>query len=149
MIDKVDRAIVEELLKNSRTPFSSIAKKLGVAPGTVKNKFEKMQEKKIIGVCSADINLAKFGYQSKVFLIMKISRNSEKTTIIEKISQLPNMIAVAGIIGDFDLFCLAITKDIKSLNTLLKKIRGLGIEQIEIGLSVRDSIPLLPDKPEQ
>ncbi len=147
MLDKIDQAILEELFKDSRTPFTTIAAKLGVSPGTVKNRFKKMQETKIIGACSADVDLAKFGYQCKVFLMLKISRNEDKSAVIDKISRIPNVIATSGIIGDFDLFTLAIAKDIKHLDKILKDIRSAGIEQIEIALSIRKVIPLMPDKP--
>ena len=147
MIDEIDKSIVYELLKDSRTPFTTIAKKLNISPGTVKNRYEKMKKTKIIGVCSADVNLAKFGYQCKAFLMMKISRKEEKSDAIERISKLPNIISVSGIIGDFDLFVLAVAKDVRHLDKILKDIRSAGIEQIEISLSIRDAIPLLPDKP--
>jgi DNA-binding Lrp family transcriptional regulator len=147
MIDKIDRAILDELFQDSRIPFTTIAEKLGVSPGTVKNRFKKMQETKILGLCSANIDLAKFGYQCKVFLMLKISRKEDKSTVIDRISRLPNVIATSGIIGDFDLFTLAVAKDVKHLDKILKDIRSAGIEQIEIALSIRKVIPLLPDKP--
>ncbi len=147
MIDQLDRTIIDELFKDSRIPFTAIAEKLGVSPGTVKNRFQKMQETKIIGICTVDIDLAKFGYQCKVFLMLKISRKEDKSVVIDRISRLPNVIATSGIIGDFDLFTLAIAKDVKHLDKILKDIRSTGIEQIEIALSIREVIPLLPDKP--
>lgn len=147
MLDEVDRAIIDELLKDSRTPFTAIAKKIGVSAGTVKNRFEQMKKDKVIAACSADVDLAKFGYQCKVFLMLKISRKEDKLDIIDKISKIPNVIATQGIMGEFDIFALAVAKDIRHLDRILKDIRAAGIEQMEISLSIRDAIPLLPDKP--
>ncbi|MCX8150799.1 MAG: Lrp/AsnC family transcriptional regulator [Candidatus Bathyarchaeota archaeon] len=147
MLDEIDRAIIDELLKDSRTPFTTIAKRLNISPGTVKNRFEQMKKDEVIVACSADVNLAKFGYQCKVFLMLKISRKEDKLDIIEKISKLPNVIATQGIMGEFDIFALAVAKDIRHLDKVLKDIRATGIEQMEISLSIRDTIPLLPDKP--
>ncbi len=146
MLDEIDRAILDELLKDSRTPFTTIAKKLRVSPGTVKNRFEQMKKDKVIAACSADVDLAKFGYQCKVFLMLKISRKEDKLDVIDRISKLPNVIATQGIMGEFDIFVLAVAKDIRHLDKILKDIRATGIEQIEISLSIRNTIPLLPDK---
>lgn len=147
MLDKIDYAILAELFKDSRVPFTTIAEKLGVSPGTVKNRFKRMQDTKTIGICSADIDLAKFGYQCKVFLMLKVAKKEDTSAMLDKISCIPNVIATSGIIGDFDFFTLAVAKDVKHLDKILKDIRTAGIEQIEVALSIRDIIPLLPDKP--
>lgn len=147
MPDKTDLDILMELLKDSRTPFNAIAKKLKLAPGTVHNRFTKMRESRLIEACSANIDLSKFGYQCKIFLLMKISKKEDKTFIIDKISKIPNVLSTSGIIGEFDLFVLAVAKDLKDLNRTVNLIKSVGIEHMEMGLSIRDVTPLFPDKP--
>ncbi len=147
MPDKNDFDIMMELINDSRISFNTIAKKLKIAPGTVHNRFKKMRENGIIEACSANIDLSKFGYQCKIFLMMKISKKEDKAAIIKKISQIPNVLATSGVIGEFDLFVVAVAKDMTDLNKTINQIRSVGIEQVEMGLSIRDTIPLLPDKP--
>jgi len=84
MPDKVDFEIVSELFQDSRISFNAIAKKLGIAPGTVHNRFKKMQEKGEIHVCTTNVDLAKFGYQCKIFLMMKISKKRKQSRSNEK-----------------------------------------------------------------
>ena len=147
MIDKSDFSIIIELYKNSRASFNTIAEKLDVASGTVHNRYKKMQKKGIIDACSVNIDLSKFGYQCKIFLLLKMSKKEDKLTLIEKISKLSNILATARVVGDYDLFVVAIAKNMVDLNCMINKIRSLGIEQIEMSLSIRDTIPLLPDEP--
>ena len=147
MADKYDFEIISELINDSRISLNAIAKKLKIAPGTVHNRFQKMKENGVIETCSANVDLAKFGFQCKIFLMMKISKKENKAIIIEKISKIPNVLATGGVIGDFDLFVVAIAKDVKDLNRTVNQIRSVGIEQVEMGLSIREAIPLLPDKP--
>jgi Lrp/AsnC family transcriptional regulator for asnA, asnC and gidA len=147
MPEKHDFNIVMELMNNSRSPFSNIAKKLNISPGTVNNRFNKMCESGVIEACSANVDLSKFGYQCKIFLLMKISKKENKNVIIDKVSKIQNVLATSGVIGDFDIFVVAIAKDLVGLDKTVKQIRSVGIEQIEMGLSIRDTTPLLPDKP--
>ena len=48
MIDQVDRAILEEYIKDSRQSFREVARKTDVSPGTVAARVAKMEEKGII-----------------------------------------------------------------------------------------------------
>ena len=41
-IDKVDKDILGILIKNSRTPFTEIAQKLLISPGTVHVRYNKI-----------------------------------------------------------------------------------------------------------
>ena len=41
-IDKVDRQILTFLIEDARTPFTEIAKKLNISPGTVHGRVKKM-----------------------------------------------------------------------------------------------------------
>jgi len=66
---------------------------------------------------------------------------------MKKISKIANVISTAGIIGDFDIMVVAVSQDMKHLDKTVKEIRAVGIEQLEISLSIRENIPLLPDKP--
>ncbi len=66
-MDKLDYLILAELLEDARTPFLTVAKKLGVSPYTVKQRYEDMKRKGLIRRTVVSIDLAKLGYQGKVF----------------------------------------------------------------------------------
>ena len=44
-VDKIDRAILKELVKNPQKPFQQISEKIGIAPVTAQLRFEKMKKK--------------------------------------------------------------------------------------------------------
>jgi transcriptional regulator, AsnC family len=47
-MDDLDRAILDELRANARTPYTEIADRVGTSEGTVRNRVEKMQESGVI-----------------------------------------------------------------------------------------------------
>ncbi len=47
-MDDLDRAILEELRANARTPYTEIAERVGTSEGTVRNRVEKMRDSGVI-----------------------------------------------------------------------------------------------------
>jgi len=47
-MDELDRAILDELRANARTPYTEIAERVGTSEGTVRNRVEKMRESGVI-----------------------------------------------------------------------------------------------------
>ncbi|MBU1703940.1 MAG: winged helix-turn-helix transcriptional regulator, partial [Nanoarchaeota archaeon] len=68
-LDKIDAKILAELDKNSKIPFSSLAKKLKISREIVKYRIKKLVNQGIIRSFTTMINPAKLGYMIyKVYL---------------------------------------------------------------------------------
>jgi DNA-binding Lrp family transcriptional regulator len=63
---KVDLQILQELTKNSQTPFSRLAKEIDVSPRTVQKRYERMKEEGIILRPTIELDLSRIGYQGKL-----------------------------------------------------------------------------------
>ena len=61
-LDDVDRKILDILIDNTRTPFTDIAKRLLISPGTVHVRVKKMEDLGIIKGSSLTLDYKMLGY---------------------------------------------------------------------------------------
>jgi Lrp/AsnC family transcriptional regulator for asnA, asnC and gidA len=71
-IDELDIKIIKELLRNSRTSFSEIAKKFGVTTTTINNRFNELKESGIITGSTVLVDLAHFGVECDGTLLLNV-----------------------------------------------------------------------------
>jgi len=124
-MDKIDYLILSELLKNGQISFSDISKKLSIAPFTVKSRYSKMVKDGILQKAIINIDLAKLGYQGKVFLLITNAPNKSKLETMEALKSIGNIFVVSEIIGPYDLIAIAPVTDVNSVRTLIDNVRKL------------------------
>ncbi len=71
MFDSVDMEIIRALQKDARTPFSDIAKSLGVSPSIIQIRFNKMKKSGLILGTTLTLNPEKFGVKYLVSIGVK------------------------------------------------------------------------------
>lgn len=64
MIDKKDTEIIEHLKKDSRTPFTEIARRIGVSESTIRKRVESLEQRGVIKKYSVILDPSKMGYNS-------------------------------------------------------------------------------------
>ncbi len=130
--DDIDLKIVQKLSVDGRASFSQIAKKIGVSPHTVINRYEKMRKVCAIKV-SIQINANKLGYVAIVdFNIAFTSLGDLSNTIVDKLTMIPDIIIITKTTGDFDLQVTAMLRNLKELFDIQDKIAKIkGITHIE------------------
>ncbi|MCO6040412.1 MULTISPECIES: HTH-type transcriptional regulator LrpA [Thermococcus] len=62
MLDERDKVIIEMLTKDARTPFTEIAKVLGISETAVRKRVRALEEKGIIQQYTIKVNPQKLGY---------------------------------------------------------------------------------------
>lgn len=138
-MDKLDFLILNELLKDPLSPFSTIAKKLGVSLYTVKKRYEKMREDKILFDPIIALDLSKIGYQGKAFLMITDAPNYEKAKTIEELAKIKNIISITEVMGVFDILAIAPIIDLNDFMRIIKQIKELpGVLKVEITI-IRDT----------
>ncbi len=122
-MDEINLLILRELIRDAQTPFLRIAKKLGVSPETVRQRYRKMKEDGTIKHCSISIDLSRIGYQGKVFLLITNAPNHDKSKTIAILKKMRNVFIASEIIGDFEIIGIASVKDLNSLKELVNEIK--------------------------
>jgi len=131
-MDAVDVQILSELMADAQTPFSHIAKKIGVSHETVRKKYERMKKEGTIKQSTILIDGHKLGDEGTVFLMLSCAREVKKKDVLERLKHIPDLYMIIELIGDYDFFAWARLKNTQQLAQLVGDIRLLGnIDRIE------------------
>lgn len=120
-MDEKDEEILHALMRNSRTPLTQIALKLGITETAVRKRIKKLEERGIIKSYTAIIDPFFMGY-SGVALVGLDTTPERLLPVFEYISTLANVRYASLTTGDhmmmFEVWC----KTPKELNALIKKL---------------------------
>ena len=119
-MDSVDNDILARLEKNSRKPFLSIAKEIGVSEGTVRKRVKEMLEEGAIKRFTI-LRGSKEGV--KAFVLVKTSRLTKE--IAKKSGSLESVNNVYEISGAFDVIVYLEASTVESINKDVDKIRAM------------------------
>jgi Lrp/AsnC family transcriptional regulator for asnA, asnC and gidA len=135
-MDEIDLSIIKELTEDARMSFRKIAKKLGISPDTVINRYKALQEKGAIRGSTVVINPRKLGYHGMaVFLIdaspshiLATEATIDSSLILNRLIQMRNIILATKTVGDHDLLAIGVARDFEHLiniGTDIAKIPGV------------------------
>lgn len=118
-MDKIDSVIIEELRKNSRTPYLKIAKELKVSEGTIRKRVKDL-------LSSKKINKFTIETQEDTFAIVGIETETKTETknIVEKIKSF-GAGNIYEVTGRFDIICMIPSTDRERTNDMLEYIRAI------------------------
>jgi DNA-binding Lrp family transcriptional regulator len=131
-MDKLDYLILSELHKDGLISFVDIAKYLNSTPCKIRRRYEKMKNDGIIYGFITTIDLAKIGYEGKVFLMITLASNVKKTETVAYLMGLRNVIGVVETIGPSDLIAIAPITDLASIQELITKTKKApNVQKVE------------------
>ena len=124
-IDKVDRQILTFLIEDARTPFTEIAKKLNISPGTVHGRVKKMEQRRIITGATLSINYDVVGYGFTAYVGLILGRTIDSEKIIKALKDIPEITVAHIATGKFSIFCKPnFRKDLNPIG-LMEKLRSV------------------------
>ncbi len=131
-VDDIDRQIIEKLTINGRESFTKIAKEMDLSTDTVVKRYHRLVENGTIKV-SVQINPMAVGYRSILdFNIAFTTSSGLMDNVIESLSEIPDVIIITKISGDYDLHLTAMVRDIEQSYEIQDQIaRVCGITKIE------------------
>jgi len=126
-MDEIDKKIISDLEKNSRTPLLRIAKELKVTEGTIRQRVNKLLENNTI---------KKFTIESKddstAVMAIEINKESSIEDIIKELKEL-NIAKIYEVAGIFDIICFLKEKDINKIKEIVEKTKLLsGVSDIKL-----------------
>jgi Lrp/AsnC family transcriptional regulator, regulator for asnA, asnC and gidA len=151
-IDNVDLEILSVLTENAATPYTEIAKKILVSPGTVHVRMKKMQDAGIVKGATLLINPAKLGYDLTAFIGVFLEKGSEYDIVIKELKKHPEVVEAYYTTGVYSIFLKIVCKNTGHLRDVLNdKIQPIkGVHRTETILSLEESIKrnvaLIPEK---
>lgn len=127
-MDERDRQIIEILLKNARTPFTEIARHIGVSEALIRKRVENLERKGVIKKYTIEVDPAKMGYNTVTILGIDVEPQY-LLSVAKELSILSETRYVATSTGDHMIMAEIWTRDGNELANLMAdkigKIKGI------------------------
>jgi len=112
-IDDIDRQIIEALQKDGRVAFAQIAEQLGVSPGMIRLRYNRLAEQGYLKVV-AITNPLRMGFTTMAMIGIRAD-GSKLLEVAEKISKLDEVIYLVVSSGRFDIFAEVVCREREDL----------------------------------
>jgi Lrp/AsnC family transcriptional regulator for asnA, asnC and gidA len=130
-MDERDLEILAILQKDGRVPFTEIAKKLGVAEGTVRNRVARLQEKQTLQIIGM-VDPHQMGYDAPAIIGVSV-QPPHLEDAAAAIADLPEVSYLIMVSGEFDLLVEVMCSNRQYLATFLRETLQniVGVQRTE------------------
>ena len=146
-MDELDTKILSILLKNARTPFSTIGKKLGVSKDLVKRRYNRLKKKNENIRSTVVLDFEKIGFKLIMGFSIKVLNESDVPKVKAELVKCPNIGYLAEQVGDFDFYLDAYIAEMDEICKVMEYLRQIdGIESLNpwfFKLNPTEKIPSL------
>ena len=120
-IDDLDARLSSTLREEPRIGLVEVARRLGVARGTVQARLGKLEARGVITGYGPEVDPAAMGYgiQALVLLELAQGRLDEATAALRAV---PEVIEADAISGPQDLFCRVVARDTEHLQEIVNQL---------------------------
>ena len=126
MIDKKDKKLLAELLKDGRESFSGLAKSCRMTRQSIFSRVKSLKRKGVIKNFTVNLDQQKLDLNIKAYILISadpLGKFREKA--IKTLMQLPQISQIHILFGRFDFLVEVLVKDINELSNLLGRIHEL------------------------
>lgn len=140
-IDKTDKLILAYLIEDARMPYSEIAKKINVSPGTIHGRVKKLEKRKIISGASLKVNYDLVGYSFTAYVGILLGRTIDSEKIMNQMKEIDEITVASVISGQYGILAKIRCRDAKHAKDIIYKINGIdGVLRTESMISLEESI---------
>lgn len=121
-LDDLDRALVAALQADGRESFRNIARRLNVAEGTIRNRYERLSDAGVLDVVGVTNPLA-LGFDAMAMVGVKTSGRPQQ--VADELSEMEEVSYVVIVAGQFDLLVEVVCTDHAHLLEMTERLRAL------------------------
>jgi DNA-binding Lrp family transcriptional regulator len=120
-IDSLDARLIETLRDNPRVGLLEVARRLGVARGTVQARLAKLEARGVITGHGPEVDPGAMGYPIAAFVLVELAqgRLPEAVAAMEAI---PEVLEADAISGPQDVICRVVARDTEHLQELVNEM---------------------------
>jgi DNA-binding Lrp family transcriptional regulator len=118
VVDELDARLVRELAEQPRVGLLEIARRLGVARGTVTARLDKLAARGVVTGFGPDIDPAAVGFPILAFVSLEIIQGRLEAAV-EQLRRVPEVLEAHATSGDQDLLCRVVAKDPEHLQEII------------------------------
>lgn len=128
MIDKKDKKLLVELLKDGRKSFADLARACRMTRQSIFSRVKSLKRKGVIKRFTVVLDQQKLGLNLKAYILLSASPSEEARDRASKIlAQFPQISQIHRLFGRFDFLVEVLVKDINELSEIIGKIHRLGV----------------------
>jgi len=117
-MDKTDAKIIDILKRDSRTPLTRIAKKVGLTEGAVRYRLNELIRSGTIKRFTIEL-----GKEIKAIVLIITETQIPTENISEAIKKIPAVRDFYEVSGDYTIICFVIGETIDEVNRVVERIR--------------------------
>ena len=132
-IDNLDRKILGMLMEDAKIPYTEIAKKLIVSPGTIHVRMKMLEDAKIVKGSQLVVDPQKLGFDLAAYLGVFLEKGSVYEEVIYRLERIVEVVEAYYTTGNYGIFLKIYCKNTKHLYDVLNhKIQPInGIQRTE------------------
>ncbi|MDG6223040.1 MAG: Lrp/AsnC family transcriptional regulator [Candidatus Bathyarchaeota archaeon] len=137
MLDDIDKIMLKKLLVDVRTSFSDIAKELDVSVVAVVKRFNKLKKMGVIAGTTLVLDLSENEKMFALAITIDLINQSYEKEVTEKIKKIKTIMECIPVIGNYDIFAVAYTRNIDEIKGIQDRIKKIpGVEKIKISTNL-------------
>lgn len=140
-MDEIDHQILDTLIDNARTPFTDIAKKLGVSAGTIHVRVKKMEDEGVIRGATLSVDYEKMGYSFIAHVGIFLDKTAHTQRVLDHLEKIPFVTVAYVTAGKYNIFCKIRAKNTQHAKEIIYKIDEIdSVYRTETMISMEESI---------
>jgi Lrp/AsnC family transcriptional regulator, leucine-responsive regulatory protein len=124
-IDYIDRQILKALLSKGRSTFAELAAQVGLTAPTVHDRVKKLERTGIIEGYSASVNPSTLGYEISAFIGITTTASISSREYEARLNEVSEIQECFSVAGEETYLARVITKNTRSLELLLQRIKEI------------------------
>ena len=141
-LDLVDHEILTLLSGDAQMPYTEVAKRAGISPGTVHMRTRKMKDLGVIKGATLNLDYSKMGWKMTVFLGIFLKESSLYKIVMEELADVREVVKIHHSTGKYDIFIKLHARDSMHYRNLYQEsiLTIEGIRGIESFMSVEENM---------
>jgi len=140
-IDQLDARLLLMLRSHPRIGLVEVARRLGVARGTVQSRLEKLQARGVITGFGPELDPAEMGYPVMAFVSLEIVQG-RLDDAVAGLREVPEVLEAHGVTGERDLLCRVVARDNGHLQDVINgMLRKGAVQRSMSAISMTRQIP--------
>ena len=120
-IDSLDARLIAALRSQPRVGLLEIARRLGVARGTVQARLAKLEGRGVITGHGPEVDPVAMGYAISAFILIELAQG-ELAAAVDVMESIPELLEADAISGPQDLICRVVARDTEHLQEIVNRL---------------------------
>ncbi len=137
-IDGIDKIILNQLMKDARTPILSIAREIGISGAAIHQRLRKLEASGLIAGSKFVINPKTLGFKTLAFVGIFLDSSSKYKEAVKRLKEIDEVTESHYTTGNYAIFVKILCKDnehlMQVLNHQIQNIKGVARTETFISL---------------